>query len=307
MKNSTSLKGLTYVAMAFVMFFASCSDNNQINFTSNDAANVESETTADSFTSDATDVSTDAVAGVATTDLSGGRENGIIKKLLINDYFKANERLKCATIALTTTGTSDAPAGVLTIVYPDDGSCKDARGKVRKGTITITYTGKRFEVGSKIVTTFSNYSINGVAVEGTYTLTNVAATNTSYPRFHVVITGGKVTFLNGKTITREQDFTREWQRAANPTQDKWVLLTGSTAAGTNRNGSVYTMTVTQDLVHSRACEISDKVFIAVSGEKKFTTESKDITINYGTGTCDNTVTITINGKSKDVTIAGDGN
>jgi hypothetical protein len=307
MKNYSSLKGLTYVAMAFVMFFASCSDNNKIDFTSNDASNVEGETTADSFSSDAADVSTDAIAGVDATDLSGGRESTIKDKIITGDYFKANDRLKCATITLTTTGTQGAPAGVITIVYPDNGTCKDARGNVRKGTITITYTGKRFELNSKIVTTFNNYTINGVKIEGAYTITNVTPTNTSFPRFTAVIDAGKITFLNGKTITRTQNFTREWQRANNPLQDKWVLIKGSTAAGTNRNGTAYTMTVTTDLVHSRACELSDKVFIAVSGEKQFIADNKTITINYGDGACDNNVTITINGKSKDVTIAGDGN
>ncbi len=303
MKNTFGLKGLTYVAMAFVMFFASCSDNNKIDYSTSDASNVEGESTSDSFSSDATDVSTDALAGISTTQL-GGREGSEPVT-----GFGDNDRLKCATITITRTGTSqDAPSGVITIVYPADGSCKDARGHVRKGTITITYTGKRFMVGSKIVTTFSDYSVAGVKIEGTHTLTNVTPVgNTAYPRFNVTIVGGKATFLDGKTVTREQNFTREWQRAPNPSQDKWALLAGGTASGTNRNGKAYTMEVTQDLIYSRACQISNKVFIPVSGEKKFTSDGKQVTINYGTGSCDNIVTITINGKSKDVEIKGDGN
>jgi len=302
MRNTFGLRGLTYIAMAFFMFLASCSDNNKINFTSSDAANVEGESTSDSFSSDATDVSTDAMAGISTTQL-GGREGSEPVT-----GFGDNDRLKCATVTITRTSTNpDVPSGVISIVYPADGTCKDARGRVRKGTITITYTGKRFMVGSKIVTTFSDYSVAGVKIEGTHTLTNVTPAGTAaYPRFNVTIAGGKVTFLDGKIVTREQNFTREWQRATTPGQDKWVLLAGGTASGTNRNGMAFTMEITQDLVYSRACQISNKVFIAVSGEKKFTSESKQVTINYGTGTCDNIVTITINGKSKDVEIKGDG-
>lgn len=307
MKNYFSVKGLAYASMALVMIFTSCKDNNKIDFSSNDAANVEGETTADSFSSDAIDVSTDAVAGVSDAEYMGGRGNSLLKKILDNAYFRANERLKCATITLTSASTNDFPTGILTIDYPADGSCKDARGNVRRGTITINYTGKRFAVGSKIITSFSGYSINGVKIEGTQTLTSITPANISYPRFTAAIDGGKITFLNGKTITRTQNFTREWQRAQNPTQDKWVLLTGSSAVGTNRNGTGYTMTVTADLIYSRACEISDKVFIAVSGEKLFVADNKSITVDYGGGTCDNSVTISINGKTKDVTIAGDGN
>jgi hypothetical protein len=305
MKNSPSLKNLTYVMVAVIMFLASCSDNNKIDFTSNDSANVEGETTADSYMSDAADMSTDAVGGISDQQLNGGRVGGN-PEAVSKDLFKDNDRLKCATITITRTGTLDAPAGVITIFYPDD-NCKDARGVARRGTITITYTGRKFVVGSKIVTTFTNYSVGGVKVEGTHTLTNITPATASYPRFSIVIAGGKLTFLSGKTITREQSFTREWQRASNPTQDKWVLLKGSTASGTTRNSKSYVMEVTKDVVHSRACMISNQVFIAVSGEKVFTTENKQMTINFGDGACDNTVTITINGKSKDVTINGDGN
>ena len=303
MRNTFGLKGLTYIAVAFFMFLGSCSDNNKIDFTSNDAANVEGESTSDSFSSDASDVSTDAMAGISTTQLGGREASEPVTG------FGDNERLKCATITITRTSTNpDVPAGVISIVYPADGSCKDARGRVRKGTITITYTGKRFMVGSKIVTTFSDYSVGGVKIEGTHTLTNVTPVgNTAYPRFNFTIVGGKATFLDGKVVTREQNFTREWQHnATTPGQDKWVLLAGGTASGTNRNGKTYSMEVTQDLVYSRACQLNNKVFIPVSGEKKFTSESKQVTINYGTGTCDNIVTITINGKSKDVEIKGDG-
>lgn len=161
--------------------------------------------------------------------------------------------------------------------------------------------------GSSIVTTFTNYSIGGVKIEGTHSLTNVTATTLDYPRFNATIVGGKVTFLDGTTITREQNFTREWRRAANPLQDSWALLAGGTASGSNRKGKVYSMKVTKDLIYSRACQIENKVFIAVSGEKTFTSEDgKLITINFGNGECDNIVTITINGKSKDVEIKGDG-
>ena len=303
MKNLFGMRGLSYLTVAFIMFLASCSDNNKIDFTASDASNVEGESTSDSYSTDASDVSTDVVGGLTDAQL-GGRESEEIKV-----GFEDNDRLKCAKITITKTSTNkDKPAGVITIVYPADGSCKDARGNVRKGTITVTYSGRKFIVGSTISTTFTDYSVAGVKIEGTHTLTNVAPVGAAgYVRFNATIVGGKVTFLNGKTVTREQDFTREWQRATNPKEDKWVLLKGGKASGSNRDGKLYTMEVTKDLVYSRACQISNKVFIAVSGEKTFTSDGKVVTINFGDGACDNIVTITINGKSKDVEVKGDGN
>ncbi len=302
MKNSFGLKSLTYVAIGLFMFLSSCKDNNTIDFTASDAANVEGEATSDAYSGDALDVSTEAVNGMSAAQL-GGRETETVP-------FSTSDKLKCATVTITRSpnATQLTPAGTITIVFPADGSCKDGRGIARRGTITITYAGMKFNTGSTISTTFTEFFIGAVRIEGTHTLTNVTPVGTNqYPRFNIVIAGGKATFLDGKTVTREQNFTREWQRQSDPNLDKWVLLAGGTAAGSNRNGRTYTMSITKDLVYSRACQISNKVFIAVSGEKSFVSDSKSVTINYGEGACDNIVTITINGKSKDVTINGDGN
>lgn len=304
MKNSTGVKTLTYVAIGFFLFLSSCKESNTIDFTTTDAVNVESESTSEAYSADALDVSTDAMSGISDTQLNGREASEPVTSLGTND------KLKCATITINRTGNPNAPAGTITIVFPNDGTCKDARGIARRGTIIITYVGRRFVTGSVITTTFSNYYVGAVKIEGVHTLTNVTPVGTNqYPRFNIEIAGGKATFLDNTTVTREQNFTREWQRQADPTQDKWVLFAGGTAAGSNRKGKVYSMTITKDLVYSRACQISDKVFIAVSGEKTFVSaeNGKQITINYGEGACDNTVTISINGKSKDVTVKGDGN
>ena len=44
--------------------------------------------------------------------------------------------------------------------------------------------------------------------------------------------------------------------------------------------------------------------MAVEGTKVLTTESKTITIDYGTGECDKTVTITKNGVTKTIEVKG---
>jgi hypothetical protein len=302
MKKVRSFR-LSYVMAALLMLLAACSDNNKIDFNATDSANVEGEGTSDAYADDALDVSTGVVGGVTATQFAG-RENEDVSAA-----FAAFDKLKCATITIVRSpnSTKDNPSGVITIAYPADGSCKDSRGVARKGKIIITYTGPRFAVNSKIVTTFADFFIAGVKVEGTHTLTNVTPTNQAYPRFNVLITDGKLTFLTGKTVTRTQNITREWQRATNPLEDKWVLLKDGTATGTNRDGKEYLMTITKDLVYSRPCQISNKVFIAVSGEKTFVADNKLLTLNYGDGSCDNKVTITINGKSTEVEIKGDGN
>jgi hypothetical protein len=127
------------------------------------------------------------------------------------------------------------------------------------------------------------------------------------------IVGGKITFADGKFITRAQDLTREWQRVistgtvSDPTKDKWVISKGGTASGTNKNGKTYSMTITADLVYSRACAISNKVFIPVSGTKSMKADDKEYIVDFGSGDCDNDITVTVNGVSKKITVTSDGN
>jgi hypothetical protein len=115
----------------------------------------------------------------------------------------------------------------------------------------------------------------------------------------------KVTYPDGTFALRTANRVRTWNRTLNPLEDSWTV-TGS-SSGTNRKGKTYAMTITKALVYKRSCAITNKVFIPVEGTKELTVDTKKVTIDYGTGTCDNTVTVTINGKSKDVVATADGN
>lgn len=287
------------LVVAFFVFLASCSEKDKIDFTSTDSKSVQSESESEAYSDEATDMSTLALGGMTDAQYAGSRSEDVIETLKLIDG-----RFKCATVTITRTGTKDAPKGTIVIDFGTSGDCKDPRGNSRVGKIIVTYNGRRFIPGSTIATTFDGYAVNGVKVEGVHTLTNVSPTTNDYPKFNITIVGGKVTFLDGTTITREQNMTREWQRAASPADDAWVV-TGS-ASGKNRDDKTYAMEITKDLVYKRSCAISSKVFIAVEGTKVFTTDTKQITIDYGDGTCDNKVTVTINGKSKEVDITDAG-
>lgn len=300
LKSSIVLKAASTVAIALVLLVSSCKKDTEL-LNASDTQNLNSEAVSDSYSDENNDISNIAIGGVTDLQYAGARTEGDP----VTNLGDLDDRLKCATVTITRTGTKDTPAG--NIVVDFGSGCTDGRGVIRKGKITITYSGKRFLPGSTIVTTFQDFYRNGVKVEGVHTLTNTQANLTSFPKFTVVIAGGKLTFPDGKTITREQNFTREWQRATNPTQDKWVILAGSSASGTNKSGKTYSMNVTKDLVYSRACQISNKVFIAVSGTKVFVTDSRTYTVDYGNGDCDNDITVSVNGVSKTITVNADGN
>ncbi len=299
MKTNLMLKSLSYFTFMALLFLASCQDD-KIDFSANDSQNVENEAVSDAYYEDADDMSSIAVSSDATT-LTGGREAAGGKTVTISDLAK---RFDCATVTFELAPNNELgnPKGTITIDFGT--GCTDAKGNVRKGKLIINYSGKRFLAGSTVVTTFDGYFINGVKIEGTRTVTNTSASLESNPAFNIIVTGGKATWPDATFATREVNRTRVWQRSStNPNLDVWSV--SGTASGTNRNGRSYQMEITKPLVYKRECAISDKVFIAVEGTKVLTVESKQITIDYGDGACDKLVTITVNGKSREVEVRGD--
>ena len=300
------MKKLSYYlsAMLFVVI-VSCSDKNE--FTATDTQSVDSEANTDSYFEDTDDMATQAVAanegatsGSREADISGRSEGSTVP----NDG-----RFTGATVTLTfaTDGTNVAGTGTIHgyIVIDFGTGVTDLRGNVRKGKIKIEFKGRRFLPGSTIITTLDGYYINGIKIEGTRTVTVAATSSLAQPKFNVAITDGKVIWTDGTFATREAFRTLT---LTSLTGDFTVSQTDGkpyAAAGTNRHGKTYQVTITKPLVYKRTCAASNKIFIAVEGTKVLTTDSKTITIEYGDGTCDRKVTLTSNSKSMEVTVNGD--
>ncbi len=297
MKN-TIVKAFSGLAVIFLVFLTSCTDD-KFDLSVNDSENVENEAATDGYFEDADDMATLAVSADAST-ASGSRVSasgrGGVKP-------NGDLRFNCAavTFEFAADNSTTTPHGYITIDFGT--GCTDAKGNVRKGIMVVEFIGKRFLSGSKIITTFDGYSINDVQIEGTRTVTNVTGSTEASPKFSIVLEGGKATWPDGSTATREVNRTREWIRGTNPLQDEWIV--DGTAAGTNRSGGVYQVDITTPLVYKRECAINNKVFMAVEGVKVLTVDNnKVITIDYGTGECDKIVTVTINGQSRTVEVKG---
>ncbi len=290
------------LVVASVLFLASCDkSNDQSNLTPSQVANTE---VAFSNADEATDIGNTVVNSAdASGQLSGAREEGVHHLFGCHQW---DDRLKCATVTLVrdTASTREWPIGTITISF-DSAACSN-KGVVRSGEIIIHFSGHRYSPGATRSITFNNFKRNKHEFEGTYTIKNVSVSDTSYLKFEITLVGGKITFPDGSTVTREQDITHEWIRTSNPLGDQWLRLAGGTAHGTGRKGHTYDMQIIKDLVITRACEINNNVCIPVSGEKKITTDSKVFDIDYGDGTCDEVVTITVNGASQTVTVSNDG-
>ncbi len=290
-------KGCLRLSVAIALLLVSCHQNE---FTNAILAHIQSEAVSDSYQSETVDISSVAVNNTTET-LSGGRYGESSRTIMgLGDI---DDRFKCAVVThyKDPNSTAEKPVGKITIDFGT--GCTDARGKTRKGIIIVNYTGKRFLPGSIMKVTVQDFYKNDAKVEGTLTITNISPSQQDYPKFQIIVSGSMI-FPDGRQATREQSMIREWQRSDNSLNDKWV--TDGNSVGVHKNGKSYEMKITSSLIHSRACEINNKVFIPVKGIKTLTVDGKVITIDYGDGSCDNTLTITVNGKSKVETLTDAG-
>ena len=280
---------------AIVAGISSCSKNSDP-LSGEVAQTAANEATVNAQTSEVDDMVTNQLN---ITDASGRTEGGSFE----------DDRCKCAGIVITRNPGTNNLSGSVVIDF--GAGCTDSKGNIRKGKVTVSWTGGRwFNAGASHAITFTGYSINGVKFSDadSRTVTNVS-TNASPLTFNIVATHN-LTWPDNSTSSRTIHHTRQWVRAANVTDDKLIFSQTAGAdnatAGTNRHGKVYTIRITTPLEYSRACATSNKVFKPVKGVLVITYDTnKTVTIDFGNGACDNTFTISAGGQTRTVTSKND--
>jgi len=205
--------------------------------------------------------------------------------------------LDCAEISFTGT-LSD---GILTVDFGDDG-CAGLDGKVRKGKIIISVTGYWYNVGNTTSVSLVNFSIDGVQIEGTWSITAKTFNKTAIS-YEAKLTNGKITWPNGAIATRES--TRTFTLTSNI--ENWLDITVSvegTASGTTATGVSYESVITDPLIFKALCSVSQADELPVEGVLEITSDKtgfSKIVIDFGPGSCDNTFTVTIGPFSKEMT------
>src|SRR4030043_979183 len=167
---------------------------------------------------------------------------------------------------------------------------------VRKGKVVIERTGWYLKAGSYRTVTLEDFSINGIQVEGTRTITNMGLDQNLHMWFTIELQNGKVTTPDGIVITRNSSRERHWVAGANtisPLDDEykiWGIVDGTTAGGED-----YSCTITDSLHVKMACRliVGGQVEIVVGDREPFV-------LDYGNGECDAVATLTRDGKSKQI-------
>lgn len=264
-----ALRGrLTLLFMGIMIsLLVSCNNDDATpDFTADDTESAGLDAMDDYYFDDADDLATEALS---SEDQSGGR-------------LSSDERLVCAQ--LFHTGTKES--GTLTIDFGD--GCTDPRGNVRTGSIIVDRKGAWNATGSTWRITFLAYSINGITIEGTRTVTVVSVTD-SLIVSDVTLVGGKITWPDGRFATREVNRRREHERHGNHLLDRLIIY--GTAHGALRNGRGYVIEILERLIYDRTCA-AEGVIIPVKGVKFIKHGDRELTVDYGDGACDNVVTLT---------------
>ncbi|HEY0651999.1 MAG TPA: hypothetical protein VGD65_02685 [Chryseosolibacter sp.] len=291
MKTKILLKRSSILMIAAISLITSCNEEERI--TAQDSQDISEEAVTDSYFQDMDDMAGVAVEAPSDTEYNGGRTQ--------STFQVSDSRFRCdgAPLTLTLTrganSTPSAPNGVITVDFGT--GCTDLRGNTRSGKLIFAYNGRRFMPNSTVVVTGQNYTVNGVKLEGTRTLTNVTGSTDVSPKFNAVLTGGKAIFEDNSQATRESSITWQWVRGTTPADDKLYIDQSSTASGTTRAGRNYQVSLLEQLQYNRFCGI------AVSGIKRYVINGeKEITVDYGNGDCDKEITVTVNGVVRNIRV-----
>lgn len=176
--------------------------------------------------------------------------------------------------------------------------CTSSSGVVRKGKVILNYTGNFLIPGSKVTTTLEGYEVNGLMVEGTRTLTNTGIDLINNEiTLAVKVENGKVTWSDGTFVTYSSDQVRSLKMGS---QGYEISISG-TASGESRAGIAYTATTTSQLEVKQDC-VESGVFLPSSGVINFAFENVQASVDYGTGACDKSITVTYPGGVKEITV-----
>lgn len=178
-------------------------------------------------------------------------------------------------------------------------NCTAANGRLRRGKIQVSYTGRYRDAGTVITITPEGYFVNNNQVTGVKTVTNMGLNASDQPWFTVTVNGAITAGDGSWTATHQAQRVRTWIAGYSTPAllDDVYLITGS-GNGVNRNGVAYTSQITQALRVELGCS-----WRLVRGTVTVTpTGLLPRTIDYGDGACDGTFTVSVGGRTFTVTI-----
>ncbi|MFT3752234.1 MAG: hypothetical protein QM800_04935 [Paludibacter sp.] len=173
------------------------------------------------------------------------------------------------------------------------------RGNVLKGKLIVEISDRMWKANASKKITFDNFSVNDKKISGSKTVTNKGLNASNHPYWTISVSD-TITRTDGTQVIWNSERTRERiDNGGTPlilADDKYSISGSSN--GVNAKGKAYTMTIDESnplIVYSNYPHF-------VQGAVTITSETKTAVLDYGIGTKDNKATVTINGKTKNITL-----
>jgi len=269
---------LKIVALFAIILLASCSKDNDDTASAFTAADIQTNAKIDQISNDVSDIIDDQYAEQNPT----GRTTASVEVALLPP---------CVTVNTTLTNTT----WTRTIDFGTTG-CAMPNGAVLRGVIIISgslnYTLQNYVISY----TFVNFYHNDMLVQGNRTVTRSHQSTTYQTAIHPVnVMDINMTFTNSNGVyTRVGTRTRECVEGFDTRliwSDNVYVVTGSWTT-TFPNGNLHTNTIS-DIEPLRIRMNCD--YRIVKGIVNISRPNHTAILDYGTGTCDNIATISIDG------------
>lgn len=308
MKKTIFLSRLKTLAFAATLFIAGCKKE------SSEALSPQEEEQAATFTSESEVESEmtfndvfDNVMGVNSEVGTGGV--GIFGRATSDNVGRGETaRTDSTPPCVTVTVTPMQPNAFPKTIVVDFGNGCFSHGHLRSGKIKTVYSGPLRNPGSTATTTFENYKIDSIQVEGTHKITNTTATTSgaNQRQLKIEVTDAKLTRPNGNYVMWNSTRTKT-QIEGNGTimpADDIFRITGIANGKVKRGNLIilWNSEITEPLIKKFTCRWISKGRIRTVRQGLPQTSPWVAVLDYGTGTCDNQANLTINGTTRQITL-----
>jgi hypothetical protein len=281
MKPSTNLSGY-FKILAFLMttvFFSSCKDENENPVTEQEEVEIVNQSSS-------------------SENLADEELTAVDEELVLNPQGGRIAGTGCAVV------TWNEEAKTVTLDFGD--GCVGIYGRERSGKIIITYGGEFGDHLANRVISFENYFVNNKQITGTIELRDFNTDDNG----HLTATRKRINlamhFPDGNTFTTNGSTTVTWiEGGGDDDLSNDVLSITGAYEGISSRGRTITHTIIEPVIVNYSCyadggfaRVDGKIEIKIAGARE-----RVRTIDFGDGTCDQTITVTINGKILTVTLS----
>jgi hypothetical protein len=206
-------------------------------------------------------------------------------------FLRLRLRLGAKAIITVTPDDNTYPKTV-TIDFGNGDNCPD--GRFRKGKIVLHFTGPIRKPGSVVTITLVQFQVGRVKIEGTKVITNLSENGNI--KFSVQVTGGKVTFPNGRGYEYEKlKYVKQIEGGDTDEISDDVYSIEGRSQTKYKNGVVITLNTESALIKKVSCPWISK------GTLKIKINTHEFLLDYGfpdNGDCDNKALLKYNSKEK---------